>query len=96
MTFSLSKPIFSGLNLRLYHIHKVVRNEGTVTLTFDPCPAKCNQFICESDWTFAQSLKKIPQRVTEIWQIQQWTDVQTDKQPENIMSPRQEQPQPKG
>ncbi len=47
-----------------------------------------NQFVLESEWTFVQSSKKIPQIVVKILRSQEWpgrTDGQMDGRTENIM-----------
>ncbi len=54
------------------------KRDVTVTLTFDPWPPKSNEFILESQWTFVQSLKKIPQSVLEIRLFTRNADVRMD------------------
>ncbi len=54
-----------------------------MTLTFDLSPLKSNQFILESQLTFGQSLRKIPQSFLEIFHSQEsqpdgWTTSGTD------------------
>ncbi len=51
--------------------HARDEHKAAVTLTFDLRPPKSNQFILESERTFVQSLKKIPQSIFEISRSQE-------------------------
>lgn len=55
-------------------------HEVTATLTFKIWPARPNQFITESKFTFVPSLKESPPSITLISCSQEWMDGRMDKQ----------------